>query len=102
MVVNPKIWQKIFERDKGICKYCDFDLLSSFATYWVATVDHIKHRSDDGDDSDENLVLACPACNGMLSRSKDKTTIEERRKFVQQRIKDEHQGYMEWVHELRK
>ena len=101
MVVNPKKWRDTFQRDKGYCRYCDTDLLGSFSSYWSATVDHIQHRSDDGNDDLDNLVLACPSCNGMLSRAKHLNTVEERRDFVQKRIKEELQGYQEWINELR-
>ena len=101
MVVKPKLWRDIFQRDKGYCKYCDYDLLSSFSAYWSATVDHIKHRSDNGQDTKDNLVLACSPCNGMLSRANKLTTIEERRAFVQKRREEEKHGYLEWCDELR-
>lgn len=102
MVVDPKLWRSVFERDRGFCRYCDYDLLSNFTAYWTATVDHIVHRSDDGEDTKENLVLACPACNGMLSRSNKLTTVDARREYVQKRREEEMQGYLEWVDELRK
>ncbi len=101
MVVNPKLWREVFKRDKGFCQYCGFDLLSDFNAYWVATVDHIKHRSDSGEDTPENLVLACSGCNGMLSRSKHRTSLEARREYVLQRREEELEGYKEWVQHLR-
>ena len=102
MVVNPKRWREVFERDNGICQYCGFDLLSDFNAYWVATVDHIKHRSDGGEDELENLVLACSACNGMLSRSNHRKTIEERKAYILERRNEELPGYEEWKKYLRK
>jgi len=102
MVVNPKLWRDVFQRDKGYCQYCNYDLLSSFTSYWSATVDHIIHKSDNGKDTDKNLVLACSSCNGMLSRSNKLTTVEERRAFIQKRREEENEGYLEWRNELRK
>lgn len=96
MRVHHKIWQQVFERDNGKCQYCDSDLLSSFSTYWSATVDHVVAVSVGGDDNHENLKLCCTGCNGLLSRSGPLTTFEERRAHVQRRIADEHNGYMEW------
>ena len=101
MVVNPKLWREVFERDNGFCQYCGFDLLSDFNAYWVATVDHIKHRSDGGEDEKGNLVLACSSCNGMLSRSNHRKTIEERKAYIMERRTDEMPGYKEWKKYLR-
>ncbi len=102
MVVNQKLWRDVYERDEGYCRYGDYDLLSSFTAYWLAIVDYIKHRSDDGEDTKDNLVLACSSCNGMLSRSNKLTTIEEHHAFIQKRREEENQGYIEWLNELRK
>lgn len=78
MVVEPKIWRNVFKRDKGICQYCGCDLLSTFSTYWSATVDHIVPRCEKGSDDESNLVLSCPACNGILSRANNLQTYEEK------------------------
>lgn len=102
MVVNSKIWVAVFNRDKGICQYCGCNLLHSFSSYWSATVDHVISRASGGSDDESNLVLACPTCNGILSRSKNLQTLEERKGKVQKRIKEKYQDYEEWVKELRK
>jgi 5-methylcytosine-specific restriction endonuclease McrA len=101
MILDSEKWVAIFERDKGICQYCGVDLLSSFSSYWSATVDHIISRSSGGSDDESNLVLACPACNGILSRSNNLRTLEERKEKVRKRIKEKYQDYEEWVNELR-
>jgi len=101
MVVKPKIWREVFCRDNGRCQYCNADLLCSFSTYWSATVDHVIPRCENGSDDKENLKLACPACNAILSRTKLKT-YEERKKYVISRIANQIDGFNEWVTELRK
>lgn len=101
MTVDPKLWRAVFERDRGVCQYCGVDLLASFSSYWSATVDHVVAVSVGGGDSLENLVLSCPACNGMLCRSGSLISIEERRKFVAARRSAELQGYKEWIDAFR-
>ena len=50
--------QKVFERDKYLCHYCNKQL-----TRFSATLDHIQPVSRGGDNSYENLVAACLLCN---------------------------------------
>lgn len=45
----------IYKRDKNTCQYCG-------ATTKL-TIDHVIPRSKGGDDSWENLVVACSSCN---------------------------------------
>jgi 5-methylcytosine-specific restriction endonuclease McrA len=101
MIVSPKLWRQVFERDNGFCQYCGEDLLSNFNHYWSATVDHIQHRSEGGPDTLENLVLACTPCNGMLSKSQHRSSVETRREFVLNRREEEAIGFSEWIAELR-
>jgi HNH endonuclease len=96
MRVHYKLWQQVFERDNGICQYCDADILSSFSTYWSATVDHVLAVSVGGEDTLENLKLSCTGCNGLLSRSGALITFEDRKALVIKRIAEEHNGFTEW------
>ncbi|MCC6487506.1 MAG: HNH endonuclease [Candidatus Hydrogenedentes bacterium] len=48
----------IFERDKGLCQYCGRHFPKS-----QLTLDHVIPQSRAGEDSWENLVVACLACN---------------------------------------
>ncbi len=96
MRVPPKIWQVVFERDKGICQYCEINLLGSFSSYWSATEDHVVAVAIGGGDELENLVLACPVCNGVLSRSGKLTTFPERKAFVAKRTSEETDGFNSW------
>ncbi len=101
MRVSPKIWRAVFERDRGICQYCDADLLASLSTYYSATVDHVVQVSVRRDDGLENLKLSCPTCNSLLSRSQDLMSPELRRQKVQERMQEEQAGYKEWVEQMR-
>jgi hypothetical protein len=96
MRVHHTLWRQVFERDNGICQYCHADLLSSFSTYWSATVDHVLAVSARGEDTQKNLKLCCTGCNGLLSRSAALTTFEVRKALVTKRISEEHAGFMEW------
>jgi hypothetical protein len=99
--VHNSIWRAVFERDRGRCQYCGEDLLAEFSRYWCATVDHVEAVAVNGGDAAENLVLACPACNGMLSRASHLKTFDERREHVHGRRKAEQAGFERWVRELR-
>lgn len=102
MNLDPKIWFQVFKRDKGRCRYCDADLLYSFSTFFSTTVDHIVARAAKGSDDDPaNLVLACPACNSMLSRSTKLVTFEERRAFLDKYRPEQVWRYNELRNELR-
>ena len=96
MRVRAKTWRQVFERDKGICQYCEINLLGSFSSYWSATVDHVVAVAAGGGDELENLVLACPACNGLLSRSEQLTTFADRKAFIMKRTAEEIDGYTDW------
>ena len=75
------IWLQVFERDKGKCRYCGDDLLATIGVFSSATVDHLQPRRAGGSDELSNLVLACPTCNGLLSRS-GLHTYDERNQFL--------------------
>jgi 5-methylcytosine-specific restriction endonuclease McrA len=86
MRVTIKTWNAICERDSGICRYCGTDLLASYSTFGSATVDHIVAVSEGGSDLEGNLVLSCPTCNSILSRSGHLRSFAERKEYVQQAI----------------
>lgn len=101
MNLDPKIWFQVFKRDKGRCRYCDADLLYFFSTFFSATVDHIVARAAKGSDDDPANLLACPACNSMLSRSTKLVTFEERRAFLDKYRPEQVWRYNELRNELR-
>ena len=101
MRVPSAKWREVFKRGGGRCAYCSEDLLATFSRYWCATVDHVLAVAAGGGDGAENLVLCCPACNGMLSRAGDRKTFEERKAYVLRRREEERVGFEAWVRELR-
>ena len=56
--------EEIFERDRFMCVYCDFDA-STFDGWTFLQVDHFKPRSRGGTDCRDNLVTSCIICNHM-------------------------------------
>jgi 5-methylcytosine-specific restriction endonuclease McrA len=80
MRISAKVWDQVFERDKGFCQYCGADLLISRATYSAAQVDHVHAVAAGGELEElENLRLACTICNGSLSRYNNLTTFDARK-----------------------
>jgi len=53
----------VFVRAQGRCEYCDSELIHNRITWDSIQFDHILPKSKGGDDSDENLALACKPCN---------------------------------------
>lgn len=51
------------ERAGHKCEYCGLDFLYSPENYKLFTVDHIVPISGGGDDSFDNLAIACKPCN---------------------------------------
>jgi hypothetical protein len=101
MRVDAGTWEDVFKRDKGYCQYCGDDLLSSFSRFHSATVDHLVAVSVGGNDKPENLVLACPSCNSMLSRAGELRTHAERKVLVMARIEERQAWYLPLLSELR-
>ncbi len=64
-----KLFEAIFARDGGCCVYCGVETrrlqkgLSRSPD--LATLDHVVPRSMGGPLTQENLVLACQACNNV-------------------------------------
>jgi len=54
-----------------------------------------------GQDVLENLKLACPTCNGTLSRYNHLTSFEERKALIEQKLVIHNRDYQEWVSKLR-
>ena len=47
------------------CAYCGLDLLSSLATFYGATCDHVHPKSKGGKWTEENMVACCELCNAL-------------------------------------
>lgn len=101
MRISAKTWHEVFVRDNGHCQYCGEDLLLSRATFAGAQVDHVVAVANQGQDVLENLKLACPTCNGTLSRYNHLTTFEERKALIEQKLVIHNRNYDEWVSKLR-
>lgn len=84
MSISNETWFSVFERDKGRCKYCDLDLLSSFEIYLISEVDHLLPPNAPNRDEESQLVLSCRACNGRLSRAHEQglNDFESRKKYL--------------------
>lgn len=53
--------QEIYQEQRGRCYYCNKKVRDTYH------VDHVVPLSQGGEDSPDNLVIACPECN--LSKS---------------------------------
>ncbi len=60
MSVSVAVRQKLRERARFACEYCE---VSEIETGGELTVDHFKPLSKNGDDEAENLVYCCFRCN---------------------------------------
>ena len=58
-MVMPKK-ARIYERQKGLCLYCDTPV-----KYWEATLDHIKPVVKGGKSNESNLAISCAPCNSV-------------------------------------
>ncbi len=65
----------VFERDAGICQYCNEDLLWSYSIFEATKFDRIPAKSDD-------LITCCEACYRLLEGC-SLASFDERRAFVQ-------------------
>jgi 5-methylcytosine-specific restriction endonuclease McrA len=96
MRVPWQLWDQVWERDAGFCRYCNVDLSASFNLWMSATVDHVIAVSAGGPSNIKNLVLCCAACNSMLSRAGDLQTIDERKTFLDDRRPDFESRYQSY------
>jgi hypothetical protein len=55
---DPTVRERIFARDGFRCVYCGLPFPAE-----QLTLDHVQPRMRGGDNSDGNLVTACPGCN---------------------------------------
>ena len=85
-------YQEVYERFRFKCAYCDLDCSLDFETWFRANlaIDHIKPRKHGGENTTENLALACHSCN-LYKGSIDCNSIEEAREIVRRKK-------AEWAH----
>jgi 5-methylcytosine-specific restriction endonuclease McrA len=96
--MRPSPYQHIFERDKWICQYCGLDGKKDFETWWTANlnIDHIKPRYHGGDNSPDNLVVACRACNNYKGRA-NCNSKQEAREYVQGKREEARRWFNKYV-----
>lgn len=86
---------EVFKRDKFTCQYC-----GKSAPEVVLHVDHIQPVSKDGDNSINNLITACAACNGGKSNKElsDDTVIAKQKSQLDelQERRDQLEMMFEW------
>ena len=69
MSISPAKKRLIRQRAGERCEYCHADERWQFVLF---TVDHVTPRSLGGDDTADNLALACRNCNELLDRDPDR------------------------------
>lgn len=57
-----KNYKKVYERDEYTCQYCDYNLENS-SDFRPLHIDHIKPFCAGGNNSMDNLCVACQKCN---------------------------------------
>jgi hypothetical protein len=69
----------VFERDAGLCRYCDEDLLWSYSIFESTKFDRIPATAND-------RVTCCKACYRLLEEC-TLSSLDERRAYVRQQAK---------------
>ncbi len=60
---HHKFAKQIHERDNYTCVYCNLDGKLSYINYRMLTLDHLKPKAYEENNSIENLITACFICN---------------------------------------
>ena len=95
--MKPDRYQHIYERDEWKCVYCGLDGKNGFEVWWHANfnIDHVKPKSKGGDE-DENLVVACRACN-LYKGNIDCNSIEEGKGIIEKKRRQSKKWYEPFV-----
>ena len=94
--------QRIYERDKFKCRYCGWDGLKDFESWFIANfrIDHIKPTSRGGSENDDNnLALVCHSCN-LYKGSFNCNSIDDAIKVVNDRKAKAKEWYRKHVLKL--
>jgi len=83
----------VFQRDSGVCRYCDEDLLWSYSIFESARFDHIPTVTG-------GWITCCEACYKALEGC-GLTLFEERRAFVQQYVQSGVEKFRATVEKIR-
>lgn len=89
-----------YKRYHFTCVYCGFDG-RPFDSWMQLSIDHIRPKNSKGDNSADNCVVACRACNSITSRMKfDNETREEIIEAKRKRVIERHKKYFSKWQEL--
>lgn len=97
---SPGLDEQVRARARGLCEYCHADERWQYVRF---TVDHVQARAVGGDDTLENLALACFHCNRWKSdraASEDPVTKESAPLFDPRR--DDWSQHFRWSADLRR
>ncbi len=91
-------YQAIFERDNFVCQYCGLDASKDFETWWHANlnIDHVVPKSHGGTDEENNLVVACRACN-LYKGSAPCRSLDEARKVISEKRAQAERWFKKYV-----
>ena len=94
-------YQRIYERDNFKCRYCGWDGLKNFESWFTANfnIDHIRPQRLRRNDDDSNLVLACRACN-LYKGQVDCYSFEEALNLVNRKRAEAEKWYRKHVLKL--
>jgi 5-methylcytosine-specific restriction endonuclease McrA len=96
--MKPDKNQIIYEKYNWKCYYCGIDTSTEFDTWWTAhlSIDHIKPRHHEGGEGEENLVVACSACNNYKGRA-NFNSKEEARDYVLEKREEARRWFKKYV-----
>ena len=102
-----KYFSELFSRDKYRCVYCGRDLLVDFETFMLTQEDHLVPEATQGEDTLDNLVIACYVCNKLksnfrpdfsLTQSNRMAYINAVRDEIMKRRSKNMRFYASWTH----
>ena len=79
------------------CQYCGYDG-RSFPNWFQLSLEHIKPKSQGGNDEKENLITICQACNSITSRMQfsDDMSIDQIKAEKIKRVRERQTEYFEF------
>ena len=94
--VKPDVSLEVYRRCRWTCVYCGFDG-QSFNGWMQLTLDHLVPQQEATDDTAENLVACCQACNSITNKMKfgHSATPSEILAEKQTAVRDSRIGYFE-------
>jgi len=92
-------YDRIYRRDAFTCVYCGFDG-HAFENWMQLELDHVIPISQEGKDTDDNLVTCCPHCNKVTNGMQDLKGLPIEKILSQKRdvvMKDRKALYSRWL-----